>query len=67
MIDRLTRELADATAQLSAHLGSWEYAYAMGAACQGGSDHPVLAEARAKTARLERLCGDLRARLAEHQ
>jgi hypothetical protein len=65
MIDRLRTELTEATAELSAHLHSWEYAYAMGASCHGGANHPVLREARAKTARLERRCGDLRARLAE--
>jgi hypothetical protein len=39
----------------------------MGASCHGATNHPVLREARAKTARLERRCGDLRARLAEHE
>jgi hypothetical protein len=65
MIQRLRSELAEATAELTAHLHSWEYAYAMGASCHGGSDHPILRDARARTARLERRCGDLRARLAE--
>ncbi len=39
----------------------------MGASHHGGTNHPVLLEARAKVARLERRCGDLRARLAEHE
>jgi hypothetical protein len=65
VIERLRGELAEATAELTAHLHSWEYAYAMGASCHGGSDHPILRDARARTARLERRCGDLRARLAE--
>jgi hypothetical protein len=65
MIEWLRTELTEATAELTAHLHSWEYAYAMGASCHGGSDHPILREARATTARLERRCGDLRARLAE--
>jgi hypothetical protein len=65
MIQQLRSELADATAELTAHLHSWEYAYAMGASCHGGSGHPILRDARARTARLERRCGDLRARLAE--
>jgi hypothetical protein len=65
MIERLRSELAEATAELTAHLHSWEYAYAMGASCHGGSAHPILRDARARTARLERRCGDLRARLAE--
>jgi hypothetical protein len=67
MIERLKTELAAATAELSTHLHSWEYAFAMGASCHGGTNHPVLREARAKLARLERHCGDLRARLAEHE
>ncbi len=46
---------------------SWEYAFAMGASCHGATGHPVLREARAKTERLQRRCGDLRARLAEHE
>ena len=54
-------------AELRTLLASWEYAYAMGASCHGGSDHPILREARATTARLQRRCGDLRARLAEHE
>ena len=66
MIERLKAELEEATAKLTVHLHSWEYAFAMGASCSGGSDHPVLREARTKTALLERRCGDLRARLAEH-
>lgn len=67
MPERLRAELAAATAELTAHMHSWEYAYAMGSSHHGGADHPLLREARAKTARLERLCGDLRARLAEHE
>jgi hypothetical protein len=67
MIERLKAELDEAIAELRAHLHSWEYAYAMGSSCHGGMDHPVLREARAKTARLEQRCGDLRARLAEHE
>jgi hypothetical protein len=67
MIERLKTELAEATAELSKHLHSWEYAYAMGSSHHGGTNHPVLREARAKVARLERRCGDLRARLAEHE
>jgi hypothetical protein len=67
MIERLRIELDAATAELSAHLRSWEYAYAMGSSHHGGMNHPVLLEARAKTARLQRRCGDLRARLAEHE
>jgi hypothetical protein len=67
MTERLRMELDKATAALSAHLHSWEYAFAMGASAHGATNHPVLRQARAKTARLERRCGDLRARLAEHE
>ena len=64
-IDDLRAELAGATAELKRHLGSWEYAFAMGSSCHGATNHPTLRAARAKTERLQRRCGDLRARLAE--
>lgn len=67
MIDGIRAQLENATAELTAHMHSWEYAYSMGASCHGGSDHPILREARATTVRLQRRCGDLRARLAEHE
>jgi hypothetical protein len=67
MIDRIRTELADATAELTMHLHSWEYAFAMGSSCHGATNHPVLHAARAKAARLERRRGDLLARLAEHE
>lgn len=67
MIEQLRTELAEATGELSRHLHSWEYAFATGASCHGGTNHPVLHEARAKAAGLDRRCGDLRARLAEHE
>ena len=67
MTERLRTKPNEATAELSAHLHSWEYAFAMGASCHGATNHPVLRQARATTARLERRCGDLRARLAEHE
>jgi hypothetical protein len=67
MTERLRAELAEATAELIAHMQSWEYAFAMGSSRHGGTGHPMLREARAKTERLQRRCGDLRARLAEHE
>jgi hypothetical protein len=67
MTEHLKAELAEATAELIAHMHSWEYAYAMGSTRHGGTGHPGLREARAKTERLQRRCGDLRARLAEHE
>jgi hypothetical protein len=67
MTEGLRAELAQATAELNAHLHSWEYAFAMGSSCHGATNHPVLRDARAKMARLQRRCGDLRAQLAEHE
>ena len=67
MLEHLRAELAEATAELNRHLHSWEYAYAMGASCHAATRHHVLDAARAKADRLARRCGDLRARLAEHE
>jgi hypothetical protein len=57
MREALQRELAQATAELKAHMATWEYAFAMGASCHGGNS---------RTERLTARCRDLRARLAEH-
>ncbi len=57
MIERLKIELAEATAELSTHLHSWEYAFAMGHGCAVG-DHPEFRATRQRAA-------DLRARIAE--
>ena len=59
--------LAEADAALKAHLGSWEYAFAMGASRDGGGEHPRHAATRARTAELTTRVKDLRARLAEHE
>ena len=67
MRDTLHRELAQATAELKAHMATWEYAYAMAAGCHGGRNHPVHWETHARTERLTARCRDLRARLAEHE
>ncbi|MQA74171.1 MAG: hypothetical protein GEU88_07510 [Solirubrobacterales bacterium] len=67
MRERLQAELAEATAELKAHMASWEYAFAMGSSCHGGQNHSVHRETRASTERLEARCRDLRARLAEHE
>ncbi len=64
---RLTAELADATAELKAHMASWEYAFAMGATRDGARDHPVHWETRARTDRLLARCQSLRTRLAEYE
>lgn len=67
MIERLQAELEAATAELKAHMASWAYAFAMGAANHGGQNHPVHVATRAQTERLQARCRDLRAQLAEHQ
>jgi hypothetical protein len=65
--ERLRVELEAATAELKAHMASWEYAFAMAATSYGGSDHPALERARRRTEDLQRRCRDLRAQLAEHE
>jgi hypothetical protein len=67
MRDALQRELAQATAELKAHMATWEYAFAMGSSCHGGNNHPLFWETQACTERLTARCRDLRARLAEHE
>ena len=67
MIERLAAELEEATAELKAHMASWEYAFAMAGGPNGGADHPVHARTRARTEQLQARCRDLRARLAEHE
>jgi hypothetical protein len=64
--ERLRAELEAATADLKAHMASWEYAFAMGAASHGGHDHPIHERTRRRTEALQRRCRDLRAQLAEH-
>jgi len=63
--DRLRAELEQATAELKAHMASWEYAFAMAGGAYGGREHPVHVETRKRTERLQARCRDLRARLAE--
>jgi hypothetical protein len=65
--ERLRAELDLATAELKAHMASWEYAYAMAGGAYGGREHPAHVETRRRTERLEARCRDLRARLAEHE
>jgi hypothetical protein len=64
---QLQAELEDATAELMAHMASWEYAFAMGAGRDGARNHPVHWETRARTERLVARCDDLRARIAEFE
>jgi hypothetical protein len=65
--ERLKTELADAEAELKAHMASWEYAFAMGAGRDGAHNHPMHWETHARTERLVARCQALRARLAEHE
>jgi hypothetical protein len=64
MRETLQAELAQAIAELKAHLATWEYAFAMAGGCHGGRDHPVHWETRAHTERLTARVGALRAWLA---
>lgn len=66
MTERLRAELDVATAELQAHLASWEYAYAMAGGANGGRDHPIHEATRQRTEALVARCRDLRAQLAEH-
>jgi hypothetical protein len=65
--ERLNAELARATAELKAHMASWEYAFAMAGGCHGGREHPVHWATRDRTDQLTDRCRDLRARLAEFE
>jgi hypothetical protein len=67
MRETLEAELAQASAELKAHMATWEYAFAMGAGCQVGRNHPRHWETRAQTERLTARCRALRARLDEHE
>jgi hypothetical protein len=67
MRETLQAELAQASAELKAHMATWEYAFAMAGGCHGGRNHPLHWETLARTERLTARCGALRARLAEHE
>jgi hypothetical protein len=67
MRDRLQAQLTQATAELKAHMASWEYAFAMAGGCHGGADHPLHWETQARTEKLKERCRALRAQLAEFE
>jgi hypothetical protein len=67
MREHLETELAQAAAELKAHMATWEYAFAMAGGCHGGRDHPVHWATAARTDKLTARCRELRARLAEYQ
>jgi len=62
----LRAELAEVEAELRAHMASWAYAFAMGAARDGAREHPLHWQTRARTHELQTRRADLRARVAEH-
>jgi hypothetical protein len=66
-VERLRAELVAVEAELKGLMTSWEYAFAMGSSCHGGSEHPRHWATRAHAELLICRCRDLRARLAEHQ
>ena len=65
-LEKLRAQLAEAEAELRHHMASWEYAFAMGQSCHGGSEHPIHWATRARTEELLGRCRDLRAQLAEY-
>ena len=65
--EKLGAQLVEAEAELKRHMASWEYAFAMGQSCHGGSEHPMHWATRVRTEELLGRCRDLRARLAEHR
>ena len=65
--EQLRGELDRATAEFKAHMATWEYAFAMGSSRDGGSEHPLHWQTRARTETLLARCRDLRAALSEHQ
>ena len=67
LVERLRAELEVATAELKAHMASWEYAFAMGGGRDGGRNHPIHQQTRARTEELHARCRDLKAQLAEHE
>jgi hypothetical protein len=63
----LETQLAEAAAELKAHMATWEYAFAMAAGCDGGRNHPLHRETRARAELLAARCRELRARLADQE
>jgi hypothetical protein len=65
--ESLKADLAAASAELEAHMASWEYAFAMGSGRDGGRNHPQHAETRARTERLLERYRNVKARIGEHE
>jgi hypothetical protein len=67
MHDGLKEQLAAASAELKAHMASWEYAFAMGSTRDGATNHPLHVATHARTEALLARYRDLRARVAEYE
>jgi hypothetical protein len=67
MYEALRAELAAVSAELKAHMSTWEYAFAMGSSSDGASNHPLHAATRARTEQLMGRYRDLSALLGEHE
>ncbi len=65
-LDAIRAQLSAAERELREHLGSWDYAFAMGDSRHGGAAHPRHLATRERTQALLRRRDDLRARVAEH-
>jgi hypothetical protein len=63
MREHLEAQLSDASAALTAHMATWEYAFAMGANAHGAANHPRNRQTRAKAEQLQARCRELQARL----
>jgi hypothetical protein len=63
----LKADVAAASAELRAHMATWEYAFAMGAGRDGARNHPLHAKTRARTDQLQERYRNLKARLTEHE
>ena len=63
--EQLAERLHNAEKELRAHMGSWEYAFAMGDRC-AIPDDPVLRETRGRADRLRQEYRDAKAVVQEH-
>jgi Mn-dependent DtxR family transcriptional regulator len=66
-IEKLREELADAEAELIAHMASWEYAYAMGSTLNNDSKYPLHVATRDRTKTLNMRVLSLRTQLSEFE
>jgi hypothetical protein len=66
-IEKLREELAQAEAELGAHMASWEYAYAMGSTHNNDSKYPLHAATRDRAKTLNMRVLSLRTQLSEFE